>query len=208
MYIKILYTNVIDNLVYKILQNNPEGKIYRLVIEGLSEVLNKMAKTLSELDLQSNELHTWDFFKKGDVHQLMILLEHYPRETISLIFLLTEIDPETMQPYTIKHFRKNWCTSHPKLGFWGQPNATHFLREICSFDFDELLRTLSSDELLVNSNKLIYNFNILSLKLTLNFHMFYFKLGCSNWSDRRIEKGNTSFEVNIPIPRSNYTAEV
>ena len=138
------------------MQNNPEGRTYRLVIEGISEVLNNMAKTLKGLNLENNELHTWDLFEKGDVHQLVKLFEHHPRETISLLAILTEIDPKTMQPYSVKHFKKNWCTSHPKLGIWADPNATHFLREICSFDFDQLLKTLTSEELFVSLSKHFY----------------------------------------------------
>ncbi|XP_043481651.1 ATP-binding cassette sub-family A member 13 isoform X2 [Leptopilina heterotoma] len=135
-----------------ILRDNPEGRNYRLAVEGISEVISKMAKTLSEVQLKNNELHTWDLFEKGDVHQFVKLLENYPQEAIAFFAVISEIDPETMQPYSIKHFKKNWCTTHPKTGMWMQANATHFLSSICSFDFDQLLKTLTSEELFLVAN--------------------------------------------------------
>lgn len=120
-----------------------------------------MAKTLSEFKLKDNELHTWDLFEKGDVHQFVKLLESHPTEAISFFAVISEIDPETMQPYSIKHFKRNWCTTHPKSEMWIQPNATHFLSNICSFDYDQLLKTLTSEELFVsifNKFSIIINF--------------------------------------------------
>lgn len=134
-------------------------------MEGISEVISKMAKTLNEVQLKNNELHTWDLFEKGDVHQFVKLLENYPQEAIAFFAVISEIDPETMQPYSIKHFKKNWCTTHPKTGMWIQANATHFLSSICSFDFDQLLKTLTSEELFVSTyykySQVIFLFYIL-----------------------------------------------
>ncbi|XP_033223873.1 phospholipid-transporting ATPase ABCA1 isoform X3 [Belonocnema kinseyi] len=141
--------NNVDEVGGIILSNNPESRTYRLVIEGISEVLSNIAKALRGINLKNNELHTWDLFEKGDVHQIMKLFENHPTETISLFAILSELDPKTMQLQPIKHFKKIWCTSHPKLGIWAGPNATHFLREFCSFDFDPLLKTLTSEELYV-----------------------------------------------------------
>ncbi|XP_018348552.1 PREDICTED: uncharacterized protein LOC108752306 [Trachymyrmex septentrionalis] len=119
---------------------------YRLLVEGVSEVLIHIGNALKNAEIHNYELKTWELMENGDTRQVLKILEAHPEETVALIATLSTLNDVTGEFMPFKDVRKMMCTQHFNSDYWSTTNRTRFLQEICSFDPYQLLRTATSDE--------------------------------------------------------------
>ncbi|XP_050450054.1 uncharacterized protein LOC126850786 isoform X1 [Cataglyphis hispanica] len=119
---------------------------YRLLIEGLSEVLIHIGNALKKTEIHNYNLKVWELAENDDTRQMLKILEDYPEETIALIASVSTLNYTTGQFMLFKDIRKTMCTLHFNSDYWSTPNRTRFLQKVCSFDPYQLLKTATSDE--------------------------------------------------------------
>ncbi|KAG5315958.1 ABCAD protein, partial [Acromyrmex insinuator] len=119
---------------------------YRLLMEGVSEILIHIGNALKHAEIHNYELKTWELAENGDMRQVLKILEAHPEETVALIATLSTLNDVTGEFMPFKDVRKMMCTQHFNSEYWSTTNRTRFLQEICSFDPYQLLRTATSDE--------------------------------------------------------------
>ncbi|XP_023289550.1 uncharacterized protein LOC105698871 [Orussus abietinus] len=152
---KTLYTlkNVLEarrnnGLMFKNLKTEPDLRNYRLTMEGLAEILSHVATALENAKVGNNELNSWQLVEESDVRQLLKLLEAHPEETITLMATIGRVNATNPNNATFRETRKELCQFRIEQRYWIQPNATHFLNEVCSYDPYQLLKSVTSDEFL------------------------------------------------------------
>ncbi|CAK9819447.1 ATP-binding cassette sub-family A member 13 [Anthophora plagiata] len=118
---------------------------YRLLIEGIAEALPHIANAIKTLNMK-NDIHIWDLVESGDVRQLLKILDTHPEETIALVVTLSTLNTTTdnLMPYV--DVRRTMCNFRFNSTYWSMPNRTHFIKEICSFDPYQLLKSITSAE--------------------------------------------------------------
>lgn len=121
-----------------------EWSTYRLIVEGMSVVLNNAAFALKDIQLKDNVLHLWDFVRPGDSRKLLKHLEAYPNETISLFASLSTFNSTTLIPY--KDLRHTICNLHFNSDYWVESKSKHFLSGLCTWDQTELLKSATSQD--------------------------------------------------------------
>ncbi|XP_024889665.1 ATP-binding cassette sub-family A member 13 isoform X1 [Temnothorax curvispinosus] len=119
---------------------------YRLLMEGVSEVLIHIGNALKSATMHDNKLETWQLAENGDTRQMLKILEAHPEETIALVATLSTFNDTTNEFMPFKDIRKTMCTQHFNSDYWSTTNRTRFLQEVCSFDPYQLLKTATSDE--------------------------------------------------------------
>lgn len=119
---------------------------YRLLIEGMSEVLIHIGNALKNAEIRDYKLETWELAENGDTRQMLKILEAHPEETVALIASLSTLNDTTGEFMPFKDIRKTMCTQHFNSDYWTTTNRTRFLQEVCSFDPYQLLKTATSDE--------------------------------------------------------------
>ncbi|XP_028048892.2 uncharacterized protein LOC105837746 isoform X2 [Monomorium pharaonis] len=135
-----------EGTFHKELQPGQDWLNYRLLIEGMSEVLVHIGNALKNAELHDYKLETWQLAENGDTRQLLKILEAYPEETVALIAILSTLDYTTGDFVPFKDLRKTMCTQHFNSNYWSTARKTRFLQEVCSFDPYQLLKTATSDE--------------------------------------------------------------
>lgn len=142
---------------------------YRLVIEGIAEVLDHAIDAVKEFEPKVNVVHIWDFVPSGDVRQLLKILEAHPDETIGLASSLASYKASPSSNSSIKNLRHLMCTDHFHSSYWKQGNRTHFLDTVCTFDAHQLLRRATSDqfyEAAINASPILRQVEPLSKTIT------------------------------------------
>jgi len=135
---------------------------YRLLIEGVSEVLIHISDALKNAEIHNYELKTWEL-AKNDARQILKILEAHPEETVALIATLSTLNDETGEFIPFKDIRKTMCIHHFNSDYWSTTNRTRFLQEVCSFNAYQLLKTVTSDEYYVRNKDNIIKQNLNSL---------------------------------------------
>ncbi|XP_066598930.1 uncharacterized protein ldd isoform X2 [Prorops nasuta] len=121
---------------------------YKLSVEGVSEILLKMADALNDRELKDGVWHTWDLIRNSDVRQLVKIVEAHPEEAIALMASLATISPATGKLISPGEVRKTICGSHfGSSDYWNHRDRIKFLKDICSFDPYQLMETATSSEL-------------------------------------------------------------
>lgn len=141
------------NYLFQELNLNEEWSNYRLLIEGLSQVLIHIGNALKKAEIHNYNLEIWELAENGDTRQMLKILEDYPEETIALIATLSTLNYTTGQFISFKDVRRTMCTLHFNSDYWSTPNRTRFLQKVCSFDPYQLLRTATSGEYYVRTQK-------------------------------------------------------
>nr|XP_031839600.1 uncharacterized protein LOC116430078 isoform X2 [Nomia melanderi] len=122
-----------------------EWSEYRLIVEGLSEVLLHVAENLKDVKVQDDRIDIWDFVGSGDARQLLKILEAHPEETIGLMAQVIAISART-DTFSYENVRKLICNARDPLTYWSTANRSRFIQEVCSFDPYQLLRSVTSEE--------------------------------------------------------------
>ncbi|XP_029170086.1 LOW QUALITY PROTEIN: uncharacterized protein LOC114939826 [Nylanderia fulva] len=135
-----------ESTFHKELKLDEEWSNYRLLIEGMSEVLMHIGDALKKAEIHNYNLEIWKLAENGDTRQLLKILEENPEETIALIATLSTLNYTTGKFMPFKDIRRTMCTLHFNSNYWSTPNRTHFLQRVCSFDPYQLLKTATSDE--------------------------------------------------------------
>ncbi|KAL6258986.1 hypothetical protein P5V15_008908 [Pogonomyrmex californicus] len=118
---------------------------YRLIMEGMSEIIMHIGNVLKNAKTHDYKLEIWEL-ENGDMHQMLKILEAHPEETIALIATLSTFNDTIGWFMNYKDVRKIMCTHYFNSDYWSTANRIHFLREVCSFDPHQLLRAVTSDE--------------------------------------------------------------
>ncbi|KAK2584735.1 hypothetical protein KPH14_007066 [Odynerus spinipes] len=129
---------------YKIGDLNNERFILTMAIEGFSEALVHITEALESLEIKGHAIHSWQLWKNGDVQQLIRILETHPEEAIALFATLPMANMSFSTFTSFEKFRNIVCNLHFNSEYWTQNNRSHFLMEICSFDLDQLLTSVTS----------------------------------------------------------------
>ncbi|XP_011684588.1 PREDICTED: uncharacterized protein LOC105447955 isoform X2 [Wasmannia auropunctata] len=119
---------------------------YRLLIEGVSQILLHIGNALKNVEVHDHELKTWQLMANDDTRQVLKILEANPEETVALIATLSTLDDATGEFMPFEDIRKTMCTQRFNSNYWSTTNRTRFLEEVCSFDPYQLLKTATSDE--------------------------------------------------------------
>jgi len=101
---------------------------------------------LKNAKMHNYNLETWELMENDDTRQVLKILEDHPEETIALVASLTMLNYTTGEFVSFKDIRKTMCVLHFNSDYWLIPNRTRFLREVCSFDPYQLLKTATSNE--------------------------------------------------------------
>ncbi|KAK0086066.1 hypothetical protein PV325_003922 [Microctonus aethiopoides] len=117
---------------------------YRLIIEGVSQVLNNAATALMDIQLKDGTLHLWDLVRPGNTRQFIKFLETSPIETVSLLASVSTLNSTSPIPW--RDLRHVICNVHFNSTFWSQPKEKHFLSRVCSWNHFELLKGATSEE--------------------------------------------------------------
>lgn len=128
-----------------------EWSEYRLIAEGLSEVLLHVAENLKDVKVQDDRIDILDFVGSGDARQLLKILEAHPEETIGLTAQVLAISART-DTFSFENVRKLICNARDPLTYWSTANRSRFIQEVCSFDPYQLLRSLTSEEYYVSND--------------------------------------------------------
>ncbi|XP_072756384.1 uncharacterized protein Ldd isoform X2 [Anoplolepis gracilipes] len=134
-----------ESTFHKELNLDEEWSNYRLLIEGLSEILIHIGDALKKAEIHNYNLEIWELVENGDTRQVLKILEDYPEETIALIATLSTLNT-TGQFIPFKDIRRTMCTRNFNSDYWSTPNRTRFLQKVCSFDPYQLLKTATSDK--------------------------------------------------------------
>ncbi|XP_033187616.2 lipid droplet defective isoform X1 [Bombus vancouverensis nearcticus] len=127
-------------------QKKLERSNYRIFIEGVAEGLNHITNAIKNIKTQNNHLNIWDFVENGDARQLLKILDNHPEETIALVVTLSTLNSPTNVFMSYEDVRKTMCSFRFNSNYWSTPNRTRFIKEICSFDPDQLLKGVTSAE--------------------------------------------------------------
>ncbi|XP_076548743.1 lipid droplet defective isoform X1 [Osmia lignaria lignaria] len=163
----------------KKMEGHYEWVKYRLFVEGVSEALIHISNAMKNMNVENDRVNIWDFVENNDVRRLLKILDTHPEETIALIASLgtTGLNLHGLMDY--EDVRKIICNFHFNSSYWSAPNRTRFIKEICSFDPYQLLKTVTSEEyylLLIGQRPTMTRLTPLSVSLTklldevLNLH--------------------------------------
>lgn len=130
-----------------------ERSNYRIFIEGVAEGLNHITNAIKNIKTQNNHLNIWDFVENGDARQLLKILDNHPEETIALVVTLSTLNSPANVFMSYEDVRKTMCSFRFNSSYWSTPNRTRFIKEICSFDPDQLLKGVTSAEYYVSRAK-------------------------------------------------------
>ena len=131
---------------YKELKQHYEWTSYRFLVEGVSEALMHISNALERVNVHGNRINIWDLVDSGDARQLLKILDTHPEETIALVVSLSAINPPQGVFFSHKDVRRTMCNFYFNSSFWDTPNRTRFIKEVCSFDPHQLLKTVTSEE--------------------------------------------------------------
>ena len=112
--------------------------------------MNHIAEATKSINTENRDVNIWDFVESGDARQLLKILDHHPEETIALVASLVTLDPSTNALASYEDVRRAMCNFRFNSSYWSTPNGTRFLKEICSFDPEQLLKSVTSAEYYVS----------------------------------------------------------
>ncbi|XP_011868082.1 PREDICTED: uncharacterized protein LOC105562133 isoform X2 [Vollenhovia emeryi] len=135
-----------ESTFHKELKLGQSWSNYRLVVEGVSEVLIHISNALKNAEIHDNKLEIWQLTENDDTRQMLKVLEAYPEETIALIATFSTFNDTTGELESFNDIRKAMCRQHFNSDYWNTTSRTHFLQAVCSFDPYQLLKTATSDE--------------------------------------------------------------
>ncbi|XP_017788277.1 PREDICTED: uncharacterized protein LOC108570860 [Habropoda laboriosa] len=126
----------------------PELKVtnYRLLIEGIAEALPHIVNAVKTLNTKNDDIRIWDLVESGDMRRLLKILDTHPEETIALVVSLCTMNKTTGHLISYEDVRKTMCDFQFNSSYWSTSNRTRFIREICSFDPSQLLKSVTSAE--------------------------------------------------------------
>jgi len=101
---------------------------------------------LKNAKVHNYTLETWELVENDDTRQVLKILENHPEETIALIASFSALNYTTGKFVSFKDVRKTMCTLRFNSDYWSTPERMRFLREVCSFDPYQLLKTATSKE--------------------------------------------------------------
>lgn len=134
------------------LKQHYEWTSYRFLVEGVSEAFMHISNALERVNVHGNRINIWDLVDSGDARQLLKILDTHPEETIALVASLSAINSTQGVFLSHKDVRRIVCNFYFNSSFWDTPNRTRFIKEVCSFDPHQLLKTVTSEEYYVSKS--------------------------------------------------------
>lgn len=105
------------------------------------------------MNVENGRVNIWDFVENNDVRRLLKILDTHPEETIALVASLGTTSLKLNGPMDYEDVRKIMCNFHFNSSYWSASNRTRFIKEICSFDPYQLLKTVTSEEYYVSKRR-------------------------------------------------------
>ncbi|XP_076760468.1 lipid droplet defective [Xylocopa sonorina] len=144
-------STTLHTLKDSLIKTNTSSKIvettnYRFLIEGISLFLNHVTHAITTLKVRNGHINMWDLVESGDGHQLLKILDTHPGETINLAINLASIQYTMNHSMSYEELRNTVCKLLLKWNYWSAPDHTRFIHEICSFDPEQLLASVTSVE--------------------------------------------------------------
>lgn len=130
-------------------------------MEGIAEALEHVTNAIKNINSRNGHVDIWDFMESGDARQLLRILDNHPEETITLVATLSTLNATTGGLMSYQDVRKTMCNFRFNSSYWSTPNRTRFIKEICSFDPYQLLRSTTSAEYYVSRYIYIYIYSSL-----------------------------------------------
>lgn len=108
-----------------------------------------MSNALKSVNVHNKHIHIWDLVE-GDARQLLKILDTHPEETIALVASVGSIMPPKGAFLPYEEVRRIVCNYRFNSSFWDNSNRTRFIKEVCSFDPYQLLKTVTTEDFYVS----------------------------------------------------------